>query len=95
MIVDLKAEIIMVHSVLHAAVLLFCISLQFPLRGHAQRTVETRGQRDEGCAVPAYSRPLHEVNVTAETEALLLAEGRCYLACLRDNTHYQVRFAKQ
>ena len=42
------------------------------------------------CEVPLYSVPLHEVNVTAENEALLLAEGRCYLACLREGFLYHV-----
>lgn len=42
------------------------------------------------CQVPAYSISLHEVNVTAESETLLLTEGRCYLACLREGSTYQV-----
>ena len=46
------------------------------------------------CEVPPYSQPLHEVNVTAENEALLLAEGRCYLACLREGFSYHVRVVK-
>ena len=37
---------------------------------------------DHTCVVPRYSVSLHEVNVTVETEALLLAEGRCYLSCV-------------
>ena len=43
------------------------------------------------CTVPAYSIPLHEVNVTTETGNLLLTEGRCYLDCL--DTVYQVRIS--
>lgn len=43
------------------------------------------------CQVPPYSISLHEVNVTAESEALLLTEGRCYLACLREGAAYQVK----
>ena len=43
-----------------------------------------------GCHVPPYSVSLHEVNVTAETESLLLREGRCYLSCLREGASYQV-----
>ena len=37
---------------------------------------------NQACVVPLYSVSLHEVNVTVETEALLLAEGRCYLSCV-------------
>ena len=43
-----------------------------------------------GCVVPPYSVSLHEVNVTAESETLLLTEGRCYLACLSDTSFYRV-----
>ena len=42
------------------------------------------------CLVPPGTLPLHEVNVTAEQETLLLTEGRCYLACLREGGVYQV-----
>ena len=42
------------------------------------------------CVVPPYSVSLHEVNVTAESETLLLTEGRCYLACLSDTSFYKV-----
>ena len=47
-------------------------------------------QRSSGCVVPPYSVSLHEVNVTAESERLLLTEGRCYLACLSDASFYRV-----
>ena len=64
-----------------AAVLVcLCVSLH-----PAQVTTSNRN-----CLVPPYSVPLHEMNVTAEGEALLLTEGRCYLACLREGEDYQV-----
>ncbi len=37
------------------------------------------------CGVPPYSINLHEVNLTAENEALLLTEGKCYMGCLADS----------
>ena len=40
------------------------------------------------CTVPPYSS--HEVNLTAENEALLLTEGRCYLRCV-STRRYRVR----
>ena len=43
------------------------------------------------CRVPPYSLNLHEVNLTAENEELLLTEGSCYLGCLADGFDYQVR----
>ena len=42
------------------------------------------------CGVPPGSLNLHEVNFTAENEALLLTEGECYLGCLADGFHFQV-----
>ena len=42
------------------------------------------------CQPPPGSLSLHEVNVTAEEETLLLTEGRCYLACLREGGVHQV-----
>jgi hypothetical protein len=42
------------------------------------------------CNVPPYSVSLHEVNVTAESETLLLTEGKCYLGCLKTGGLHQV-----
>ena len=75
-------SLLLVRASAALLIITLCIS-------NAQRTVDT-STGGQSCVVPAYSRPLHEVNVTAETEALLLAEGRCYLACLRDGTHFEV-----
>ena len=53
------------------------------------KTGQSQVVRSE-CIVPPYSVSLHEVNVTAESETLLLTEGRCYLACLGYEDIYSV-----
>ena len=45
---------------------------------------------DPRCSVPPYSINLHEVNLTAENEAILLTEGECYLGCLANLFDFQV-----
>lgn len=45
---------------------------------------------DGDCSVPPYSN-LNEINLTVENEALLLAEGQCYMACLADGHEYEVK----
>ena len=54
--------------------------------------VPEEGGGNDSCTVPAYSRPLFEVNATEENVRLLLTEGRCYLSCLN---RYPVSREKQ
>ena len=66
---------------------LSCMASSMPFSGDA--VTPFSGDAAE-CRVPPYSLNLHEVNLTAENEALLLTEGECYLGCLSDSFDYAV-----
>ena len=72
-----------------AAMSMWRILLVFLLSpsSYAQPTSDTGdSMTNSSCVVPPYAPPLEEVLASDNSTALLLAEGRCYLGCLRNFT---------
>ena len=63
----------------------FCIILY-----SMKHSLTAANSEESICNVPPLSLNLHEVNLTAENEELLLIEGSCYLGCLADEFDFHV-----